>query len=611
MSDREELDALRRMAELSAKEGGISTTNVAKQRMAEEDKRLYSPTVGMPTGERLTAGYGGAMPELYRGSKQLLTEGLIDPFNRLGVGLPQLITQNEVTQAKSLDKPLLDTAAGMTGRTLGLAIPAASTAMIPGANTIGGSSLIGAGMGALTPTNADESRLGNMAGFGIAGGAGAGLARGGPILLNSLIAPFRQGGRENIVGRTLLRAAGDKADEVINSASAPSLIPGSKPSLAEASQDAGIAGFQLAASSLSPDIKRQLSLRSGENVAARVAALRGIAGDSGDMANMRGVRSMMTELPYKQALDTPIDAATAKSMAPQIDSLMRRPAMQTAVKKASEIFSEEDMALIKEGSPKGLQLAKQALDDLIEKAGSASSSIGKNQLRALQQTRSDLISTMETLTPKLREADAAYKTWSQPINQMQVGQHLLNKMQPALMDFTEGVPTRLRADSYAQAMRDAPQTVKTATGLGFPSLEAIMSPSQMNTLTGVGKDLARKATAEDLAKTIGPTTAQNLAGQNLISSFLGPLGLPQSWAERVAGSSVGAPVARFGNLAYSGAEQKIQGILGQALADPVYAAQLMRAARDGKIQNPLLMRGLLSLQQGAAMTPAGMLGAAP
>ena len=136
---------------------------------------------------------------------------------------------------------------------------------------------------------------------------------------------------------------------------------------------------------------------------------------------------------------------------------------------------------------------------------------------------------------------------------------------------------------------------------GFTELGDVMSPGGVSTAENVVRDLARKASAEDLSKTIGSTTAQNLSGQNLIRQFLGPVGMPQGMAERVAGSSLMNPVTRATNLVYGGAEQRIQQELARALRDPQYAAQLMERAQASG--NPQLAQALRGLQQGAAMTP--------
>jgi hypothetical protein len=112
-----------------------------------------NPTDGMSTGERLLAGVGKGMVDLGRGIGQ-----------RVG-----LVSQKDIDEAKALDAPLMDTTAGKVGNVAGQVAAFAPTALIPGANTAAGATLIGAGTGALQPTATGES-VGTNAAFGAVGG---------------------------------------------------------------------------------------------------------------------------------------------------------------------------------------------------------------------------------------------------------------------------------------------------------------------------------------------------------------------------------------------------------------------------------------------------------
>jgi hypothetical protein len=112
------------------------------------------------TGENFLAGVGGSMKGLYLGAKQML--GAAD--------------QGEIDDHKAAMKGLGSTTSGTVGQFAGIAVPAAATALIPGANTLTGSALIGVGFGALEPTAKDESRLQNAAIGGMAGAAGQKIA---------------------------------------------------------------------------------------------------------------------------------------------------------------------------------------------------------------------------------------------------------------------------------------------------------------------------------------------------------------------------------------------------------------------------------------------------
>lgn len=547
------------------------------------DRLTYAPTVGMGTGERLAAGAGAGLSSLAQGVGQ-----------RLG-----LVSQKAVDETAALDKPLQDTTAGAAGRVAGVAVPLAATSIIPGANTVAGGAAVGALSGLAEPTQTGESVMGNVAKNTILGGAGNALARAIPTTTKALIDPLRQGGRELITGRTLNAAAGSNAPNIMQAARSPQqFVPGSSPNLAEATQDAGIAGFQLAASSASPEVKRQLAEQAQANTGARIAALRGIAGTPQEQAMNTATRDFMTEGFYRQAREAGIDPAMGQAMQPQIQNLIQR--MPAGVmERAQELARLNGEVMGAQGSVNGLQWIKQGIDDLL-----GATPRGTPMHRALAQYKQDLMSTVEELSPAFAQANRNYATFSKPVNENQVGEYLLEKFQPALMDFSQGVPTRTRAEAYAAALRNAPGTIRNATGMrGFSELSDVMSPGGVQTATNVAQDLARSASAQDLAKTTGSTTAQNLAGQNLIRQFLGPLGMPQSFSERAAGSSLAQPVTRATNLVYGGAEQRIQQEIARALRDPAYAARLMEMARTPGVKNPELVKVLMGVQQAAAMTP--------
>lgn len=114
------------------------------------------PTEGMGTMERLRAGVGMGLAKVARAVGQ--------PFG--------FVSQDEIDEASRLDAALAHTTAGRVGGFIGQAAPVAATALIPGANTYLGASLIGAGTGALTTEGGMQERtFGALLGLG--GGAAA------------------------------------------------------------------------------------------------------------------------------------------------------------------------------------------------------------------------------------------------------------------------------------------------------------------------------------------------------------------------------------------------------------------------------------------------------
>lgn len=120
----------------------------------------YDPTEGMSGMDKFLAGTGKAFVDMGRGVGQMT--GLID--------------QASVDEAKRRDAPLMNTGAGMAGNIAGNVAAMIPAAMIPGANTLAGASLVGAVSGAIQPTATGESRAANAMFGGVTGLAGQGVA---------------------------------------------------------------------------------------------------------------------------------------------------------------------------------------------------------------------------------------------------------------------------------------------------------------------------------------------------------------------------------------------------------------------------------------------------
>ena len=109
---------------------------------------------GMSRTEKFRAGLGKSLADIVKGAGQLI--GLGD--------------QNDINETKQRDAALMNSGAGFAGNLVGNVAAAAPTVFIPGANTVTGAALIGAGTGALQPVAEGESRGANM-GLGAIGGA--------------------------------------------------------------------------------------------------------------------------------------------------------------------------------------------------------------------------------------------------------------------------------------------------------------------------------------------------------------------------------------------------------------------------------------------------------
>lgn len=136
-------------------------------------REQYNPTKGMSAGQLLAAGGGKAVSDLGTAVKQALG----------------MVSRKEVDQARELDKPLMNTTAGKSGYVLGTGALAVPVMMSPGANTLTGATLYGAGLGAATPVGEEDSVLKNSMFGALGGAAGYGLATGTSRMLSPRIQP--------------------------------------------------------------------------------------------------------------------------------------------------------------------------------------------------------------------------------------------------------------------------------------------------------------------------------------------------------------------------------------------------------------------------------------
>lgn len=531
---------------------------------------------GIPIGEggsNFLAGAGMGVANLARGIGQ-----------NLG-----LVSRADVAKSRGEYAPTMATGAGKVGDVLGQTAAMLPLALIPGANTMAGAAAIGAGSGFLQPSTSTGETLKNTALGGAAGPAALGLGRGLGALFQggkAALEPLFQGGQQRIAARTMQSFAGGPQEaQAAASAiqSAPSALPGVQPTTAELANNAGLAQLERTMRN-NPEGLTALTARNQSNRAAMTGALDQIAGTPQQMTSATAARS---------AASNPLYAAATTAAAPTdavLTSLLERPSMQAAYTRAEKLAAENGTTLTGING-QTLQYLKMGLNDLHSEAESRG--MGAHELRALSSTLSDLNGWISKNIPSLRAADTAFAKGSIPINQMQVGGALRDKLVPALGDF--GNNTRLTAQNFASGVRNGDQLAASKTGLPNATLQSVLSPNQMLTVNRVGEQLARRANADELGRAVGSNTGQNLASQNVLRQFLGPLGLPQSMGERAAQNTLAQSVLRPLQFTARLGEQRVMEQLQRAALDPNYARHLLTTQPNSRAAQMLWQRqGLLN-----------------
>lgn len=539
-------------------------------------------------GQTLLIGAGRTMDRVGKGMQQLYHGAMGND-----AALADLKTQAADDDAAY--KPLQEARPWATG--IGESLP---SAVLPagGAATLWGNAgrmaLAGALPGALEYGSAGDRAI--RGAVGAASGAVVPVLGAGVKTATAFAEPLFNAGRETIAGRTLNRVAGDAAPDVIaRLKGARELVPGSLPTAAQVAESGGISALERAASAQNPEAYTR---RAMEQASARLNALRGVAGDDATMAAAVSARKAASDALYSQA-----DAGVAP-IDGMFKGLQMRPQFQAAINRAQELAKNMGMDDIffrdSKGKPvaligQGAHLIKKALDEAGE-YGSTSYS-GKAGASAAGKTNEAFQKWLEQSIPEYSAAKAAFAEKSVPINQMEIGQALLSKAQPALADF--GALGRESGATYATALRNGDALAAKATGMSGARMENVLSPDQMGAVEGVAKDLARKANAQDLGRGVGSDTFQKLSMQNIASqSGMGPftrglLDLPG--------------VSRATAWAYRDTDQKMQDLLADALLDPQKAASLMeKANKKWLADNPKTRR----LLEQAVTRSGGLLGLA-
>lgn len=386
---------------------------------------------------------------------------------------------------------------------------------------VGQNIAIGAGAGATTPIeNGGENfwaDKGAQTGIGAVAGAlatpaGALVSKVGRMGYHGVIEPLTNPAA--IKGRAYLTAAGDKVDEIIDLLlKNKQIVKGSAPTAGEAAVPAGRAEFSALQEGAAKVQPSEYLARSDSQNAARVEALGEWAGNPAKRAEAAATR---------EAASKPLYQAGTVALPPNADKvpfqeLLKHPSMKAATTRAEKLIEEKTGQKINiQGSGHQVtgseaQQIKLAFDDLIKVYPKSAADTA--ELDAIKATRAAYIKWMEARFPVLSDARTTYKAASAPINQMDIGEELVNKLTPALRD--DGAQ---RAGVFAGAVRDSTSTIKKATGEPrFEKLEDVLTGRQLQSVHNVTDDLARSDRHRDMARrgSQAAPDAISLASNNL------------------------------------------------------------------------------------------------
>ena len=524
------------------------------------------------------AGVGGMMKAPYVGVRQMLGKA----------------TPDEVADWKDSMRGLGDTLGGALGTMAGGAVlPVLAGAALPGAATVAGAAGTGALIGALDPVTEGQSRLGNATKGALFNAALPAAIATGMAVKRGVVDPFRAGGQEQIAGRVLNRFASNADNAVLAARNPVQHVPGSQPTLAEATLDPGLATLQETLRSMDAQTAKALLVNRGNlNSSARLDALRKISGSQADYDSAIGTRLAQGKQNYGQAFADGIDQQAAAAHAPMLQNLAERLPAEV-VGEAKALAKMRGEAFTEAGSLQGLHYTKLALDTRIANAKGP-------EKAALTELKNDFMSALDEISPAYRKAVDQWAKDSKPINAMDIGRRLYDKSTSALMEGSDA--QRLYPNRFAQQLKDETSLVKQATGKSG-TLRSILPDHDIKTLNAIKKDLQRQVRAQELAKVNGSPTAQYLVGQDILRQTIGPVGMPKGVAESaVVQNFLNRPISAV----YGVPEQAVRGLLAQAVTDPKLAAGLLAKARQPMLGDRFV--GSAGYRLAAPGAGAGLLG---
>jgi hypothetical protein len=304
--------------------------------------------------------------------------------------------------------------------------------------------------------------------------------------------------------------------ELIRAARAPEaeIVPGVRPTFAQATAGVGlprVAAVGEQAARLQPT--EAIRLRDIQE-AGRVGELRAIEQTPEIRAKAEAARERRAE-PLYRAAEEAGDVVDVTPTLGYIDSLIEtspgNPQLLSELRKVRkgltktvqypDIDMETGMGVtVRRQVPRtNAKEIASTLDGLKTALAKEDNAFIKRQLTAIKDDLTEAI-------PSMKKAQEAFRKGSKPINQMDIGKYLREKLETAL---PEG---RQRPGVFAEAVRNAPQTIKRAIDSKprYSELTEVLSPPQQARVDRVMQDLSRDARVQELAQ-LGRETAPELA----------------------------------------------------------------------------------------------------
>lgn len=548
--------------------------------------------------------------------------GLTGLLNRNGIPMPtysQQVAQNKASRDEYEARTTGGIQQGvsrMAGNVAGVMVPiaGAESALVAGggalSNALGNPQVLTAAGNFLRGNGGILSRMTYGAGQGAAGGAllsggqpdttlgehmtlGAALGGALPVgiaglqygrdTIRALVDPFTNAGQTRVAQNILQRIAGGERI----AADVTTYVPGSTPTLAQATRNPMVAALERAAEGRS---SLPFGVIKDQNYAARNAYLADIKGTQGTLTAAIAKREQEA-IPLLESAMVGRTPANAKPVLDEIDSILKTEAGQRddVVRALLRVREKIDRGSTSGLQDDALQLygIHKSISDQLETVAGRDNSAKQLASRELLQVQEKLEDVISKAAPGFKDYLKKYAELSKPIN----AQEYLQKL-----DLTDQTSQRITLDKVKRALVSI-ERKRAAPG---SNRAKSISDEQMSMLRNLQADLQREANS-GLGRTPGSNTFQNLAMDNLTSSMMpGALGrLP--FAPETIGGALGLLLGGPSGAAIGGvAGRGVRGAMNSQ--SPVIEARLIDLLTDPNtaLSRPNGAQGLLLQRLGIA-----------
>jgi len=277
----------------------------------------------------------------------------------------------------------------------------------------------------------------------------------------------------------LTTAAEGRGQQIVNALRGQTeIVPGSIPTAGQAAADVGATRYAALQAEVAKQLPTEYLERANQQAAARVAQIQDVGKTQADVSAATKLRSQTTDPLYTAAREAGNVVDVNPILAKIDDVIAKNPGNKELL---TEFNAIRGGLVDANGIPRtNAQEIASAIDGLKSALAKKENAFIKKQLTALKNDLTKAVPGYET-------AQQTFAELSKPINQMEVGQYLENKLTGSL---SEG---KLRPGVFAGAVKEAPTTLKRVTGESrFNTLDEVLTPDQMGKVQSVIDDLARE-----------------------------------------------------------------------------------------------------------------------